>query len=177
MKVKQVLDEVTIDTITNLGYDIDYSIDNLKLFLMALACGFALYAQFFTKPFPESRFVLGVCFVMYFFLSGVLQAILYFIDKEIILRIKSIKQDSKNNKIKEGTLSSSFPRYQEFYTLTFQLKSNQTTKNNKNDTNEKVVGVMYVGKYFTSKGEFLEVSYYFIIGLFLYSVFLLTLLM
>lgn len=88
VKVKQVLDESTVTAVNEAGYSIDYSWDNKKLFLMFISCVFALVAQFYPMPFPQSRVLLAVCCGAYFILSSVLQFIVTFVDKDTILFVK-----------------------------------------------------------------------------------------
>lgn len=47
--------------VLEMGYEEDHTINNIKLFIMALACVFALVAQFWPQPFPESRPLLASC--------------------------------------------------------------------------------------------------------------------
>ncbi|CAN0440004.1 unnamed protein product, partial [Discosporangium mesarthrocarpum] len=47
----------------DIGYDEDHFSNNVKLAVMALACAFALTAQFWPQPFPESRLILAICCV------------------------------------------------------------------------------------------------------------------
>lgn len=85
VKVKQVLDDATIEAINNAGLKINYSWENMKLLLMFIACIFAMTAQFYPLPFPESRPLLAICCGAYFLISSILQLITSFIDKDIIL--------------------------------------------------------------------------------------------
>eukprot|EP01039_Chlorochromonas_danica_P008775 gene8775-9677_t len=143
VKVKQVLDDTVIEAITSkAGYEANYSWDNFKLFLMFLACVFALVAQFYPMPFPASRPLLAVCCAFYFIISGVLQLIVSFVDKDTILFTKA-KKDFPH----ELQIRTSFPRFQEYFTLIVQFKK---------DSSPCTTAKMYVGKYFTSKGEFEE---------------------
>lgn len=89
VKVKQVLDDATIAAITDAGYEGNYSWDDKKLLLMFVACVFAMIAQFYPMPFPKSRPLLAVCCAMYFIISGVLQFIVTFIDKDTIMFTKA----------------------------------------------------------------------------------------
>jgi signal peptidase complex subunit 2 len=92
VKVKQVLDDATTEILTNdAGFIPNYNWDNLKLLLMFLSCVFAMLAQFYPIPFPASRPLLGVCCAMYFILSTVLQFMITYIDKDIILMSKPEK--------------------------------------------------------------------------------------
>lgn len=61
VKVKQVLDESVVAAVKKAGYNINYKIENLKLFLMFLCCVSAMVAQFHPSPFPENLTLLGVC--------------------------------------------------------------------------------------------------------------------
>lgn len=99
VKVKQVLDDTTVAAISEAGYEANYSWDNFKLFLMFLSCVFAMGAQFYPMPFPDSRLLLAVCCGLYFLISTVLQFIVVFIDKDTIMFTKANKVCSfkKNN--------------------------------------------------------------------------------
>jgi signal peptidase complex subunit 2 len=85
VKVKQVLDDATSETLIENGFQPNYFWENMKLFLMFLSCVFAMIAQFYPIPFPDSRPLLGFCCAMYFILSSVLQGMITYIDKDIIL--------------------------------------------------------------------------------------------
>jgi signal peptidase complex subunit 2 len=91
VKVKQVLDDATMEAIRQYGYESNYFSENLKIFLMFLSCAFAMTAQFYPIPFPKSRPLLGLCCAAYFILSSVLQFIVTFIDKETIMITKPHK--------------------------------------------------------------------------------------
>ena len=127
-------------------YEQNYFWDNIKLLLMFFSCVFAMIAQFYPIPFPASRPLLGVCCVGYFVLSSVLQYIISYVDKDTIMITNPSKCPEDEMRIR-----TSFPRFQEIFTLTIQpldpKSSNQT------------IGEMYVGKYFTEKGEFDEEGY------------------
>jgi hypothetical protein len=49
--------------VVDLGYKENHYWDNIKLLLMMVACAFAMVAQFYPMPFPQSRPLLGVCCV------------------------------------------------------------------------------------------------------------------
>ena len=91
VKVKQVLDDATSETLITDGFVPNYFWENLKLFFMFLSCVFAMIAQFYPIPFPSSRPLLGFCCAMYFLLSTVLQGMITYIDKDIILIGKADK--------------------------------------------------------------------------------------
>ncbi len=69
----------------DLGFDEDFFYDNIKLGLMVVACTFAMVAQFYPMPFPESRPLLGVCCISYFLASTVIQLIVSYLEQDAIL--------------------------------------------------------------------------------------------
>lgn len=91
VKVKQVLDDATMAAITDAGFEANYSWDNFKLLLMFLSCVFAMIAQFYPMPFPASRPLLFFCCACYFIISSVLQFIVVFVDKDIIMFTRANK--------------------------------------------------------------------------------------
>mmetsp|Transcript_5605 Transcript_5605/g.5800 ORF Transcript_5605/g.5800 Transcript_5605/m.5800 type:complete len:193 (-) Transcript_5605:191-769(-) len=146
VKVKQVLDDATMEAVVEAGYDHNYEWENIKLALMLLSCLFAVTAQFYPMPFPQSRPLLGICCISYFILSSVLQFMVSYIDKDMIMYTKQ-KPDSEDPPL---VIRTSFPRFQETFTLIIQYK-----KPNSPET----TGRMYVGKYFTQKGEYDKVGF------------------
>lgn len=88
VKVKQVLDDSTMAAVVDAGFEANYSWENFKLFLMFLSCVFAMLAQFYPMPFPDSRLLLAVCCGLYFIISTVLQYIVVFVDKDTIMFTK-----------------------------------------------------------------------------------------
>jgi hypothetical protein len=87
VKVKQVLDDATCSTLVlACGIQPNYSIDNIKLLVMFVSCLFAVTAQFYPMPFPQSRPLLGICCFSYALLSGILQYIVTFVDKVLRYR-------------------------------------------------------------------------------------------
>lgn len=71
--------------IVDLGFDENFYWDNIKLGLMVVACAFAMVAQFYPMPFPESRPLLGVCCVSYFLASTIIQLIVSYVEQDAIL--------------------------------------------------------------------------------------------
>lgn len=61
VKVKQVLDECVSTAVKATGRDINFNMENLKLFLMFMACVSAMIAQFYPSPFPDNLMLLGIC--------------------------------------------------------------------------------------------------------------------
>lgn len=64
----------------------DTSWVNAKMLLMLLASISALVAQFYPLAFPLNRLLLAVCTAVYFALSGVLQAMVTFFDRDVAYR-------------------------------------------------------------------------------------------
>jgi len=85
VKVKQVLDETVVKAMLELDFTENHYWDNIKLALMVVACLFAMVAQFYPMPFPDSRPLLGVCCAAYFAASSVLQLIVTYIEKNCIM--------------------------------------------------------------------------------------------
>lgn len=169
IKVKQILDETVAGTITG-SEDLsahgdkvkileDYRHDNIKLFLMALACVFASIAQFgLNTDFPNNRLWLGVCCASYFCLSGILQLMMTFIDKDCIMTtrpvtdpeaIKAIKNGGNKEMDKYGIrVRTQFPRFSEFYTVILEFQGKENS--------EFVKGTWSVGHFFDVDGFFDE---------------------
>ena len=160
VKLKQVLDEAVASVLLE-KLDEDYIWDNFKLSIMALACLFAMVAQFAPIPFPESRPLLGVCGCAYFFLSGVLQLIATFIDKDSILLTQPLspeteagkKTSTKNELLKKHgvRVRSSLPRFSEWYTVILEFKMEEGTTPYSEQK-------WSVGKFFDKEGFFDEIG-------------------
>ena len=73
------------------GYELNFTVENIKLLLMFFACLAALCAQFYPMPFPSSVPLLIVCCAIYFIISMVLTAIVTFIDKDTIILTRAKK--------------------------------------------------------------------------------------
>jgi signal peptidase complex subunit 2 len=174
LKVKQILDETVAGTILE-QIDEDYQFDNFKLVLMAIACAFAMVAQFAPLPFPDSRIVVAVCCVSYFVLSGVLQLITTLIDQDCILVTLPLPEDGKKEDpndidiigrtivrkdpkdIKNNDLfihgvrvRSQFPRYSEWYTAILEFEQKKDTPS--------VEQKWSVGQFFDKEGMFDEIG-------------------
>lgn len=142
VKVAQVLDDATKKAVEAAGYQINYTLENYKLVLMFVACLFALLAQFYPMPFPDSRPLLGLCCVLYFVLSMILQYVVIFVEKDTVVTTYP-KEDAKD--IRFFRLDATFERFQENYVVTVY---------NGDDLTQFTKGQFYVGRYFTEKGEF-----------------------
>ncbi|KAL7570008.1 hypothetical protein ACA910_021949 [Epithemia clementina (nom. ined.)] len=187
IKMKQVLDEgVSASLLDHVPEN--YQWDNVKLLLMFVSCAFAMTAQFAPIPFPESRPVLGVCGTLYFVLSGILQFITTFIDKDMILltnplpKPTSVKDESNSNPPKKSgsnkadtntnssttinpllyeyglRVRSNFPRFSEFYTMILEFRIPKDDPLHSSIEEKSVKAVWSVGKFFDKEGYFDEVG-------------------
>lgn len=157
VKVKQVFDDSTIECLNEkTEYPVDYGPENIKMILMFVSCLFAMIAQFYPIPFPESRPLLGVCCAGYFILSGVLQFIITVIDVDLVATTLA-KKTKDANKFPPLMIRTRFEKYQEWLYVIIHYASDK----NDEKVNDKIsTGKMYVGKYFTEEGEFLENIYH-----------------
>lgn len=153
VKLKQILDESVAAALLDKFLEEDYRLDNIKLLIMVVACIFAVIAQFAPIPFPESRPVLGICCCCYFILSGVLQLITTFIDKDSILLTKPLSAEKTKNKDLQThgvRVRSQFPRFSEFYTIILEYQGREESPS--------VEQKWSVGQFFDKEGMFDEVG-------------------
>lgn len=157
MKLKQVLDESVAGTFLEvIGLPEDHRLDNIKITIMTVACLFAVVAQFSPIPFPESRMMLGICCCAYFTLSGILQLILTFLDKDAIMTTLPLKAgDDRAEKVKDLTkyglrIRTSLPRFDEHYTLIIEFEGVQDSVF--------VKQTWSVGQFFDVEGMFDEIG-------------------
>ena len=169
IKVKQILDETVAGTIVSnedlsahgekVQLEEEYGHDNLKLLLMATACIFAAVAQFgLASDFPKNRLWLGVCCASYFCISGILQLIMTFVDKDCIMMTKPLSDKEVIKLVKGGgnkemdkyglRVRSQFPRFSEYYTVILEFQGKEKT--------EFVKGTWSVGQFFDVDGYFDE---------------------
>jgi signal peptidase complex subunit 2 len=165
VKLKQVLDESVAASVlqatridgspaNHVNLPENKHNDNVKLVLMTLACIFALIAQFAPLPFPDSRVWVGLFCALYFVISGILQYMITFIDKDCIFVTKplNLPKDKvlKNpNLIQYGLrFRSSLPRFSEFYTVTIEFEGMEPSPF--------VQQKWSVGKFFDGEGMFDE---------------------
>lgn len=100
-----------------MGYEEDTALSNVKLIVGFGGVGASLLSQVYPATFPKNWWVLLVCCAVYFACSGILQLLLSFCELESILLTRG-KPDSTSGKRGAGlNVSSSFPRFQEVYTL------------------------------------------------------------
>lgn len=157
VKLKQILDETVAGTFLDKCSLIeDHTVDNIKLAIMALACSFAMVAQFAPLPFPDSRPVLGGCCAAYFILSGLLQLVTTFWDKDCIMVTKPVEtaKSAKNSDTeKHGIrIRTSLPRFSEFYTVIIEFQK----KYDEGEDRPFVKATWSVGQFFDVEGMFDE---------------------
>ncbi len=97
----------------------DLSWANAKMSIMALASVSALVAQFYPLTFPDNIWLLGVCVVIYFFLSGVLQYMVTFLDKDNIYCSKAIAGEGSAGGV--ARLYSTLPKGSQWYGLRVEI--------------------------------------------------------
>mmetsp|Transcript_4044 Transcript_4044/g.5095 ORF Transcript_4044/g.5095 Transcript_4044/m.5095 type:complete len:190 (-) Transcript_4044:1477-2046(-) len=150
LAIKRTLDEQTCKIMKELGYEEELFWSNIKLVLMAGACVCGLIAQFTPQPFPDSKNVLKFCCFTYLAISIVLQCISVLIDKDYIMfgcyhLNADVSGTITTNRVK---IKSEFPRFQEMYTLTFELYDSSNTQIESSKITKSV------GTYFSEEGEF-----------------------
>uniref|UniRef100_A0A7S2GRX6 Signal peptidase complex subunit 2 n=1 Tax=Helicotheca tamesis TaxID=374047 RepID=A0A7S2GRX6_9STRA len=179
VKLKQVLDETVAGALLdNVHLPEDHALDNIKLGIMTLACAFAVVAQFSPVPFPECRPLLGLCCCAYFLLSGVMQCITTFLDKDCIMTTKPLEEapaaskkdkKSKSDGDEEGNVGpppapktnmdmakyglrirTNLPRFSEFFTLIIEFQGVPDTPF--------VTQTWSVGQFFDAEGMFDEIG-------------------
>jgi len=167
IKLKQVLDETVAASLLDPDGPAlaeDQRSDNIKLAIMLLACSFAFVAQFAPLPFPESRPVLGLCCTAYFILSGILQLVTTFYDRDSIMATKPVekaKYPSKNGDVEKHGIRvrTQLPRFSEYYTviLEFQRKDGGNGKEDAASVPGPYVSKTWsVGNFFDVDGFFAE---------------------
>mmetsp|Transcript_18282 Transcript_18282/g.23553 ORF Transcript_18282/g.23553 Transcript_18282/m.23553 type:complete len:248 (+) Transcript_18282:168-911(+) len=165
VKMKQVLDEGVSSALLDFVPE-EYNWDNFKMLLMFASCVFAVAAQFIPIPFPESRPVLGICGSLYFIISGILQFITTFIDKDMIMQSKPLSSEDKQTSFKQNPLlfdyglriRSSFPRFSEFYAVILEFRIPEKDPLFGKIEEKSVKAVWSVGKFFDKDGYFDEVG-------------------
>jgi len=157
IKLKQVLDESVAATfIEAVKLPEDHKLDNIKLGVMTMACLFAVVAQFSPIPFPDSRPMLGVCCCSYFLLSGILQLIVTFLDKDAIMTTLPLDEgDERAKNVKDMTkyglrIRTSLPRFDEHYSLIIEFQGVEDSVF--------VKETWSVGKFFDVEGMFDEIG-------------------
>jgi signal peptidase complex subunit 2 len=162
IKLKQILDETVAHAVLDvIPLEEDLKWDNIKLSLMAIACVFAMVAQFAPIPFPESRPLLGACCCLYFILSGILQLLTTFYDRDCICMTHPVSTAGnpkdgttcKNKEVHQVGLRvrTCLPRFSEFYTVTLEFKGQP-------NSHKQVSQEWSVGQFFDVEGMFDELA-------------------
>ncbi|CAB1108716.1 unnamed protein product [Ectocarpus sp. CCAP 1310/34] len=144
VKMKQIMDDAVIKAVLEMGYEEDHTLNNAKLAVMALACVFAVTAQFWPQPFPESRALLAVCCFSYFTCSFGLHLIVTYWEKDLIL---ATKRSSSRSLGKGIFVRTDFPRFDEIYTVSVEERK---------PGSKPIEEQWHVGKYFDYEGNFDE---------------------
>eukprot|EP00904_Undaria_pinnatifida_P006321 jgi/Undpi1/2819/HiC_scaffold_14.g06196.m1 len=144
VKMKQVMDDAVIKAVLEMGYDEDHTLNNAKLSVMALACVFAVTAQFWPQPFPESRPLLAVCCSCYFACSLGLHLIVTYWERDLILSTAR----GKTGSLRQGMqVRTDFPRFDERYIVSVEERKPGA---------KPVEETWNVGRYFDLEGNFDE---------------------
>ncbi|CAM9726094.1 unnamed protein product [Ascophyllum nodosum] len=144
VKMKQVMDDAVIKAVLEMGYDEDHTLNNAKLAIMALACIFAVTAQFWPQPFPDSRPLLAACCLSYFACSMALHLIVTYWEKDIILATAT----STSRSLRKGMqVRTDFPRFDERYTVSVEERKPGA---------KPIEETWNVGNYFDYEGHFDE---------------------
>lgn len=162
VKIKQVMDETVASQLLEHVPE-DYRWDNFKLFIMSLACMFAMIAQFAPIPFPDSRPILGICGSLYFVFSGILQLITTFIDQDSILWTSPVPKNTTSNKDMEKyglVVRTCLERFSEWYTVTIEFHPNQKDSSDKSQGQPPsfVHQRWSIGQFFDKEGYFDEIG-------------------
>eukprot|EP01119_Soliformovum_irregulare_P003196 TRINITY_DN13533_c0_g1_i1.p1 TRINITY_DN13533_c0_g1~~TRINITY_DN13533_c0_g1_i1.p1 ORF type:complete len:198 (-),score=55.61 TRINITY_DN13533_c0_g1_i1:4-564(-) len=111
--IKRVLDDaITKYFMEELCLGEETSLSNIKLILGFISVSLALTAQFYPAPFPENYYVLLICCPIYFVLSGILQYIATYKEKEYILFTMPTGPGKKGIKVR-----ASLPKYSYDFTV------------------------------------------------------------
>lgn len=87
--VKHCLDECVSWHFKDNGFTEDLSVSNWKMVFGYTATAVALLAQFYPKPFAESKELLKWCVIVYFILHAILLGIFYILEEDILLNTSS----------------------------------------------------------------------------------------
>jgi len=153
--IKQLLDDTVTKVLEEEGYIEDHELTNIKMILGIISCLIAVLSHFYPLPFPTNKLLLIFCCVSYFILSGVLQYIASFNEKDnfVFTHPKQVQQGNNPSALKA---SSIFPKYQDIYTLCIIQISlpdiKLATKQNKGDN----ILEKSITSYFDESGYFAE---------------------
>ncbi|XP_052265877.1 signal peptidase complex subunit 2-like isoform X2 [Dreissena polymorpha] len=100
------------------GFTESHALTDGRLLICTIAVGFAMFALIwdYLRPFPESRPVLIMCVLSYFFLMGVLTLYMTYKEKGIFL-VALEKDKAKVDPDNRWELASTLRKYDDQYTL------------------------------------------------------------
>lgn len=107
--------------------------------IMVVSCVSAIVAQLYPLPFPANRALLAVCVLIYFALSGVLQFMVSFLDRDVTYRSLPSQGPAPGRAI----LRTALPRGSHIYTCIIEFPAGHEVARFENS----------VGRYFTTTGE------------------------
>jgi len=82
--ILKAISEFFNEALPRMDYDEEHFWVNIRIILCIVCCSFGAYAQFMCK-FPQDTLILGLCVAGYFFFSGVLALIDYFVIKSSVM--------------------------------------------------------------------------------------------
>ncbi|XP_074287066.1 signal peptidase complex subunit 2-like isoform X2 [Silene latifolia] len=146
--IKYLLDETVCEVVHRCGFPEDVRLSNMKLLMGSLIIILALVAQFYPKKFPDNRYFLIGCIVLYVILNVVLQLIIYKKQRNAIVFTHPPRGSSNVTGV---VVSSTFPRFSDMYTLTIE-----SADPNSISANKPVELTKSVTKWFTKDGVLVE---------------------
>lgn len=177
IKVKQTFDDAISDIMgdyqppdgNSKPYKQNTISENFKMIIMFTSCLLGLLAQFYPLPFPDNLPLAALCAAGYFAICTLYQYFVFLVEKDIICRYSA----------PDGSIiifRSAFPRFQEHYSIVLQrMEGSGSGSGSKGGSksmlsmlfgagginppaNEamSVAAELYVGNYFTERGEFYE---------------------
>lgn len=114
------------------GFTESHRLTDGRLFICTIAVGFAMFALIwdYFNPFPESRPVLIICVLSYFFLMGVLTLYTTYVEKGIFL-VALDKDKAGVDPDNRWELSSRLKKYDDQYNLAMTF-TDGTSKRSRN---------------------------------------------
>jgi signal peptidase complex subunit 2 len=87
--IKKTLDASVSQYFTNEGYEVDNSVLNLKMLLGFICCILGAISHYSPPPYPQNVPILIGCVVSYYIISGIMQYMQSYVEKDIILWTKA----------------------------------------------------------------------------------------